>query len=72
MPIEEWSPSPNFSSREGRKIIAIVHHCRIFPWLFIVDAEPSVTSKRALSCYKIWSHYSNGQGGRQGLARWGG
>ena len=26
MPIEEWSPSPNFSSREGRKIIAIVDH----------------------------------------------
>ena len=26
MPIEEWSPSPNFSSREGRKIIAIVNH----------------------------------------------
>lgn len=26
MPIEEWSPSPNFSSREGRKILAIVNH----------------------------------------------
>ena len=26
MPVEEWSPSPNFSSREGRKIIAIVDH----------------------------------------------
>lgn len=26
MPKEEWSPSPNFSSREGRKIIAIVDH----------------------------------------------
>lgn len=24
--MEEWSPSPNFSSREGRKIIAIVDH----------------------------------------------
>ena len=24
--IEEWDPSPNFSSREGRKIIAIVNH----------------------------------------------
>ena len=26
MPTEEWNPSPNFSSREGRKIIAIVDH----------------------------------------------
>lgn len=26
MPIEEWDPSPNFSSRQGRKIIAIVNH----------------------------------------------
>jgi len=26
MPVEEWNPSPNFSSREGRKIIAIVDH----------------------------------------------
>ena len=26
MPIEEWNPSPNFSSRDGRKIIAIVDH----------------------------------------------
>ena len=26
MPIEEWNSSPNFSSREGRKIIAIVDH----------------------------------------------
>lgn len=24
--LEEWDPSPNFSSREGRKIIAIVDH----------------------------------------------
>ena len=39
MPIEEWSPSPNFSSREGRKIIAIVDHVTAgafpgcLPWL---------------------------------------
>ena len=26
MPIEEWDPSPNFSSRDGRKQIAIVNH----------------------------------------------
>jgi N-acetylmuramoyl-L-alanine amidase len=26
MPVEEWSPTPNFSSRDGRKIIAIVDH----------------------------------------------
>ena len=26
MPVEEWNPSPNFSSRHGRKIIAIVDH----------------------------------------------
>ena len=26
MPTEEWDPSPNFSSRDGRKIIAIVNH----------------------------------------------
>ena len=26
MPIEEWSPSPNFGSRQGRSIIAIVDH----------------------------------------------
>ena len=26
MPAEEWSPSPNFSSRDGRKQIAIVNH----------------------------------------------
>jgi len=57
MPIEEWSPSPNFGSRNGRSIIAIVDH------------TTSGTAESALSWFqnpasKVSAHYLITRSGR--------
>ena len=57
MPIEEWSPSPNFGSRNGRSIIAIVDHVT------------SGTAESALSWFqnpasKVSAHYLVTRSGR--------